>query len=1382
MNPGEKKWKIYAHNIIAREGTDDLVFEVSANKQILFRQGTQQYTLADLSNTNDLVNGSDASFGNIDLTGTLNVAGQINIGNANISQSDLELIDDITAGTVSASKAVVVDANKNITGLGTVSCGAITSSGNLAVTGTITGDTSITLDTTTITTAELGVLNVTQGEAAASKAVVLDSNKNITKINDLTMTGTFTNSSGNYSFDTVGNVTGLGTVQCGAITTTGNLAVTGTITGDTSITLDTTTITTAELAVLDSVTAGKVTASKALVVDSNKDISGLRNLTATGEIKAGYDSNTTSYFGRAAVGYAGAGLNNMATFAHIDTNDISGYALAQGPTGNTFLNADVDRHICFRINNGDKMRLSTDGYLGIGTTSPTSLLTVAGDASFTGVVHIGTSLTVTNAITAASLVVGTTAISEAEIGVLDGVTPGTGDPLKAVVLDSNKNITKINDLTMTGTFTNSSGNYSFDSVGNVTGLGTVSCGAITSSGNLAVTGTITADTSITLDTTTITTAELGVLDSATPGSAVASKALVVDGNRDIINVGNISSTGTGVFNVINSTDITVGGGKTLDVQAGTLTTSAAQKLAILQGAGSNVDIGAFDLRAQTLTADGLTSSRLVFAGTNGVLSDNANLTFSTDTLTATKIGAFTAAGAINFDSKVMTKVNIDGGDIDGTTIGANSPNEATFTKINLFHNDGTSTITKDTNTIIIDPYPAVGDISGTVIIKGDLIVDGTTTRINSTTVDISDRILTLNSNQTGTPSLNAGLEIERGSQPNKTFIWDETSDRWTLGSETLVAGTIIANITGNIDGNITGNAATATALQNARTIGGVSFDGTSNISLPGVDISGNQDTTGNADTATLATTITATANNTANETVYLTFVDGATGPQGIETDTGLNYNPSTGLLTTTSVAANLTGNVTGNCSGTAATVTGAAQTAITSVGTLTALEVDDLNLDGNTITSSGALNLAPAAGSAIVLDGTISVDAGIVTGATSITSSAFVGPIDGVVGGSTPAQGTFTGLGLESGDITKVNQIELSTLAGTGGGGGDLLTIGSKWTSVGQTCENLGTVSAATSITSSAFVGPIDGIVGGNTPAAGSFTTISVGDGNITNVGDIALDSISADNGTSFSFGSNWTAATRTCANLGTVSAATSITSSAFVGPIDGIVGGTAPAQGTFTGLGLESGDITKVNQIELSTLAGTGGGGGDLLTIGSKWTSVGQTCENLGTVSAATSITSTVFVGDICGNASTATSLCSLKTSGLDTDLSGTVADQWLEATGFKLKHTLKSALSFVKLDFKVNYISSPAANQFLSFRVLRSTDGGNTYGGTAVFEDSNLGATFGVSVRNVYNGTFIDSPGATNLEYKLQFKRVSDTTIHTPYGPQNGGNYVFLEEKYRG
>jgi len=81
------------------------------------------------------------------------------------------------------------------------------------------------------------------------------------------------------------------------------------------------------------------------------------------------------------------------------------------------------------------------------------------------------------------------------------------------------------------------------------------------------------------------------------------------------------------------------------------------------------------------------------------------------------------------------------------------------------------------------------------------------------------------------------------------------------------------------------------------------------------------------------------------------------------------------------------------------TLTAAAQTGITSVGTLTALQVDNINVNGNTITaSSGAVNITPAGGSAIVLDGTINVDAGVVTGVTSLTSNAILIADAGTIG------------------------------------------------------------------------------------------------------------------------------------------------------------------------------------------------------------------------------------------------------------------------------------------------------------------------------------------------------------------------------------------------
>ena len=75
-----------------------------------------------------------------------------------------------------------------------------------------------------------------------------------------------------------------------------------------------------------------------------------------------------------------------------------------------------------------------------------------------------------------------------------------------------------------------------------------------------------------------------------------------------------------------------------------------------------------------------------------------------------------------------------------------------------------------------------------MVVSGDLTVSGTTTTVNSNTVHIGDNIISLNHDETGTPSQDAGIEIERGTSTNKTLVWNETTDKWTVGSETFVAG------------------------------------------------------------------------------------------------------------------------------------------------------------------------------------------------------------------------------------------------------------------------------------------------------------------------------------------------------------------------------------------------------------------------------------------------------------------------------------------------------------------------------------------------------------------------------------------------------------------
>ena len=72
-----------------------------------------------------------------------------------------------------------------------------------------------------------------------------------------------------------------------------------------------------------------------------------------------------------------------------------------------------------------------------------------------------------------------------------------------------------------------------------------------------------------------------------------------------------------------------------------------------------------------------------------------------------------------------------------------------------------------------------------VTISGDLTVSGTTTTVNTETINLADNLILINSNHTGSPSQDGGIEINRGSSANKTFVWDETNDRWSVGSETL---------------------------------------------------------------------------------------------------------------------------------------------------------------------------------------------------------------------------------------------------------------------------------------------------------------------------------------------------------------------------------------------------------------------------------------------------------------------------------------------------------------------------------------------------------------------------------------------------------------------
>ena len=86
----------------------------------------------------------------------------------------------------------------------------------------------------------------------------------------------------------------------------------------------------------------------------------------------------------------------------------------------------------------------------------------------------------------------------------------------------------------------------------------------------------------------------------------------------------------------------------------------------------------------------------------------------------------------------------------------------------------------------------ISDDGSTVTVAGNLTVSGTTTTVNTETINLADNIILLNSNLAGdaAPSENSGIEIERGTESNVQFIWNEGSDYWSTVDQKLHIGSI----------------------------------------------------------------------------------------------------------------------------------------------------------------------------------------------------------------------------------------------------------------------------------------------------------------------------------------------------------------------------------------------------------------------------------------------------------------------------------------------------------------------------------------------------------------------------------------------------------------
>ena len=459
-------------------------------------------------------------------------------------------------------------------------------------------------------------------------------------------------------------------------------------------------------------------------------------------------------------------------------------------------------------------------------------------------------------------------------------------------------------------------------------------------------------------------------------------------------------------------------------------------------------------------------------------------------------GALTAATSITVGSAVLTEAELE--TLDGITAGTVIASKAIIT-------DSDKDITGGRNiTISGELDAATGDFSGDVDVDGTLEADAITIGGVTLAETISDTVgamvgsntetgitvsyedgdntldFVLGTTQTTITSLtNASLVIGRDADNDIDFATDNTILFRAEGADQikLVNGALVPVADNDID--------LGTASLEFKD---AFFDGTVTSDAFAGPLTGN--VTGTADVATVATTVTITDNESTDEDNAIIFTAGGDvdgGNLGLESDGTLTYNPSTGTVTATGFAGALTGNVTGNASGTAATVTGAAQTNITSVGTLTALQVDNININTNTISTTAGTDLliTPLAGQQIVLDGTIVIDAGVVTGATSITSTAFVGDITGDVTGTADVATVATTVTITDNESTNENNAIIFTAGGDVDGG-----------NIGLESDGTLTYNPSTGkITATGFVGTLTGDVTGDVTGTSSIaTTVTVAD------------------------------------------------------------------------------------------------------------------------------------------------------------------------------------------------------------------------------------------------------------------------------------------------
>ena len=287
--------------------------------------------------------------------------------------------------------------------------------------------------------------------------------------------------------------------------------------------------------------------------------------------------------------------------------------------------------------------------------------------------------------------------------------------------------------------------------------------------------------------------------ASNPGSGVAGQVyyntvaneLRVYNGSSWLPVGSTESVQDIVANLINAG---TGISSTYDDNAGTLTiantgvtslTGTADEVSVSASAGAVTVSLPSTINANTTgnaaTATALETARTISLG--GDLSGSASFSGSSDvTITAAIAANSVALGTDTTGNYVATitgtanEVEVSGSGSESAAITIGLPDNVT--------------------------------LGGNLVVSGNLTVSGSTTYLNTETLTVEDNIVLLNSGVTGTPSTDAGLEVERGDLTNTSLIWDESEDNWSLTND----GTNYHSIVRKYVANVGNSASTAYAL------------------------------------------------------------------------------------------------------------------------------------------------------------------------------------------------------------------------------------------------------------------------------------------------------------------------------------------------------------------------------------------------------------------------------------------------------------------------------------------------------------------------------------------------------------------------------------------